>query len=141
MLLKPGSLIDSGMSTVIILAALALCLLSLGIIARRDCVRWRRPRQRVLAQVVGHRTSRLEGYRQFAAIYRFTAEGTDHEVVDEVLSNSSQPPVGTPVELVFPAGRPELARRPRFLMWLSVYVLLAGMVAILVARLFGWIGP
>lgn len=127
------------METAIILAALAFCLLCLVMIVRRDLVRLRLQRQRVLATVTGHRTSCLEGSQQFAPIYQFTAEGGEHEVVDEVLSNTCQPPIGTHVELVYPAGRPELARRPRLMMWLAVYALLLALAAILTARLLGWI--
>lgn len=124
-----------------ILAGIAICLFCLFAIAKRDWVRWRNPAMRVSARVAGHRTSRSGGDIDFAAIYRFTAEGVEHEVIDEVCSISRQPPEGTHVELTYPTGRPDLARRPRVLMWMLVYAFLTGTAALLVGLLIGWINP
>jgi hypothetical protein len=129
------------MKDAFILVGIALCLFSLAMIARRDWVRWHTPARRVVAKVTGHRTSRSDGSVDYAAIYRFTTEDGEHEAIDEVLSSSPQPPEGTLVDLTYPAGRPDLARKPRPAMWLMVYAFLTGTTILLAGLLTGWINP
>jgi hypothetical protein len=120
-------------------AGIALCLFSLWAIARHDWVRLTRPSRRVLAQVTGHRTGRSDGAVNYAAIYRFSADGRDHDVTDAVYSSRPRPPLGEIVELGYPAGHPDLARPPRLLMWLAVYGLLIALLAVLGLKLMGWL--
>ena len=116
---------------------MALCLFSLWAIARHDWLRLTRPSRRVVGEVIGHRT-RLDGEsRNFAAIYRFTAEDAVHEVQDMVLNAAPRPAVGSLRELVYPAGHPELARPPRPLLWGTVYLFLIGAGALLSAKAAG----
>lgn len=119
------------------LGGIALCLFALWAIARRDWLRLTRPVRRVLAEVCGHRKMVGGDGTDWAAIYRFQAEDGAHEVIDQVLSSKLSPPLGAMVELTYPAGRPDLARPPRPLMWVAVYLLLAGMVAMLAASALG----
>lgn len=124
----------------LLIAGQALCLFSLWAIARYDWVRLTRPARRIPAVVTGHRAGWSGGDKSFAAIYRFALGGAEHDVTDGVYGSSPKPPVGTTVELVYPEGRPDLARPPRPLLWLSVYGLLVGLDAILLAKMMGWIG-
>ena len=123
-----------------LIAGQALCLFSLWAIARHDWVRLTRPSRRITAVVTGYRSSWSDGSKSFAAIYRFALGGAEHDVIDGVYGSSPKPPVGTRVELAYPEGRPDLARPPRPLLWLSVYGLLAAMEAVLLAKMMGWIG-
>jgi len=123
-----------------LIAGQALCLFSLWAIARYDWVRLTRPSRRIRAVVTGHRSSWSDGSKSFAAIYRYALGGAEHEVTDAVYGSSPKPPIGTTVELAYPEDRPDLARPPRLLMWLSVYGLLAGLEAVLLAKMMGWIG-
>lgn len=108
---------------------------------RSDLPRWRSRSQTALGEVIGHRSSFHDNARSFAPIYRFAADGAEHEVTDQVYSAQPEPPVGTLVQLSYPEGRPDLARLPRPALWLFVYgVLLVGLV-ILIARAADWLGP
>lgn len=118
---------------------IALCLFALWAIARRDRVRWGAVMRAVDAHVTGHRTRRDDDGIHYAAIYAFQAEGARHEVIDEVYSARPVPPIGQPRQLTYPAGRPDLARVPRPVLWLAIYGLLLAMVAVLSARLLGWL--
>ena len=119
--------------------SIALCIFSLWAIARHDWLRLTRPSRLVLARVTGQRSSTSDGSINYAPIFRFTAEGTEHEVIDAVYGARPKPPVGTVIELSHPVGHPQLARPPRLLMWLSVYAFLLFMLAILLAKLLGWL--
>ena len=123
-----------------LIAGQALCLFSLWAIARHDWVRLTRPSHRVRAVVTGHHSSWSDGSKSYAAIYRFALRGTEHDVTDAVFGSSPKPAVGTTVVLAYPEGRPDLARPPRLLLWLSVYGLLVGLEALLLAKMMGWIG-
>ncbi|MBX9885771.1 MAG: hypothetical protein K2X68_12450 [Novosphingobium sp.] len=123
-----------------LLAGQALCLFSLWVLARRDFVRLTRPALRVEAVVTGYRSTWNEGSRSYAPVYRFTSGGGEHEVVEAVYSGVQKPDLGTVVALKYPAGRPDLAQVPRPLLWLAVYAALAGLDALLLAKMMGWIG-
>lgn len=127
------------MEQAIVWTALAFTLLCLWLVLRNDLIRWRGIGREVLAEVIGHRTSMHDSSRSYAPIYRFTAEGGTHEVVDQVYSGAAKPPVGTVITLHYPFGRPDLARPPRPLMWLFVYAALMSIPAILIAKLMGWL--
>jgi len=124
-----------GMERAIILAGLALCVFALWALVRHDRVRWTRPTRRVTARVCGHEARWFEDTRSYAARYRFSAEGAEHEVVDAVFTPTRSPPEGTAVELAYPAGRPDLARPRRFLMWLAVYAAIGVTAVMLATRL------
>lgn len=127
------------MELYLLLAGQALCLFSLWVLARRDFVRLTRPSIRVDAVVSGYRSTWNEGSRSYAPVYRFTSDGAQHEVVEAVYSGAQKPDLGTVVALRHPAGRPDLAHVPRPLMWLTVYALLAGLEAVLLANMMGWL--
>lgn len=126
------------METAILLTGLFLCLVTLWLLGRRDWVRLTRPRRRVTASVTGHRMTRDDA-TSYSAIYAFTDESGRHEVTDAVYEATPRPPVGTVCELVYPAGHPELARPPRPLLWLFVYVFCAGCAVAIIARMLGYI--
>lgn len=75
----------------------------------------------------------------FAAIYAFRDELGEHEVTDPVYSPQPIPAAGAMVELTYPAGRPDLARPPRLLMWLGVYATILFMLGVVSAKLVGWL--
>lgn len=118
---------------------IAMCLFGLWAIGRHDWVRLTTGSRRVTAKVIGHRISDSDGAVTYAAIYRFTAEGADHDVTDQVYYATMRTEVGSSADLVFPVGRPELARLPRPWTWLMVYAALIYLGGVLVARLAGWI--
>ena len=124
-----------------IYGAMALCLFSLWALARKDWIRLRIISRSAEGEVIGHRISRDNDGISYAAIFRFSAEGETHEVGDAVLSSRPGPPIGTKVSLRYPFGRPDLARIPRPWTWLFVYGVLLVMLAILVSRAAGWLGP
>ena len=129
----------SGMRQVFIWASVALCLFSLAVIARRDWLRLTLPSRRVIGRVTGHRVKRNGDGTGYSAIYAIETEGGHHEVIDEVISTTRQPPEGTLVELTHHAGHPDLAHPPRPLMWAAVYAFLAGTGGFLAALGLGWV--
>ena len=120
-------------------AGIALCLFSLWQIARRDWVRLTSMSRQVRAEVTGHRKHHDSDGESWAAIYRFSAEGGEHEVVDQVFSSRPSPPVGSLRELTYPFGRPDLARPPRPWLWLAIYGLLIGLTGVLFSAWMGWL--
>jgi len=127
------------METAILSVGLLLCLTTLWLLGRRDWLRLTLPRRRVTASVTGHRVSRDDG-TSYSAIYAFADESGSHEVIDAVYEAAPRPPIGTVCELVYPAGHPELARPPRPVLWLFVYLVCGGCVAAIAARMLGYIG-
>lgn len=117
--------------------AIVFVVMILVMLVRRDWIRLQGMNRSVTAEVIDHRSQLHDNARSFAAIYRFEAEGTRHEVTDEVYSTTRQPPVGTRKELHFPVGRPDLARRSRPFMWLFVYATLVLMLTILILKASG----
>ncbi|WP_421852095.1 hypothetical protein [Novosphingobium sp.] len=124
---------------VFLIAGQALCLFCLWVLARRDFVRLTRPALRVEGVVAGYRSIWDEGACSYAPVYRFTSEGGEHEVIEAIYGPVKKPAVGTGVSLCHPAGRPDLAQVPRPLLWLAVYALLAGLDAVLLAKMLGWL--
>ncbi|MFM5906228.1 MAG: hypothetical protein ACKOPO_01350 [Novosphingobium sp.] len=122
-----------------IIAGMALCLCSLWAVVRHDWLRLTTISRQATGTVIGHRRVADGDGDSWAPIYRFSAEGRDHEVVDQVSSGRKQPPEGTQVQLSFPHGRPDLARPPRLVMWLCVYALLIGLFALLFGLWMGWV--
>jgi hypothetical protein len=126
------------METAILSAGLFLCLACLWLLGRRDWLRLTRPRRRATGRVTGHRVSHDDG-TSYSAIYAFTDESGRHEVIDAVYEPTPRPPVGTMLELVYPEGRPDLARPPRPFLWLFVYAVCGGCAAAIIARMLGYI--
>ncbi len=120
-------------------AGMALALFALWVMARRDWVRVTSPSCKVTAEVIDHRQSYSDGTRCFAAIYRFAADGTEHHVTDQVYGSTRSPPVGSVVMLAYPAGRPDMARPPRLLMWTLAYAVILFMLGVLVASKLGYL--
>lgn len=127
------------MESFFFLSGMALCLFALWAVARHDWLRLTRPKRRVLARVKGHRTSWENSSKSYAAIYAFSAEGGSHEVEDALHASFPQPEVGAMRELVYPEGRPDLARPPRPAMWLAVYFFLIALIVLLSLAWMGWI--
>lgn len=123
------------------LSFLAIALLVFALLAMlwHDRLRLLRPSVRVQGEVIGHRTGMSDGDTDYAALYRFTADGTVHEVVDRYHTATKRPDVGTVRTLHYPEGRPDLARPPRLAFWIMVYALLIAMAALLFAKMLGWI--
>jgi uncharacterized membrane protein YccC len=117
---------------------IAIGVFALWALARHDWLRLTRKSQTVTAEIVDHHETRDEGRPMFAPIYRFLENGRSYDVVDAVLKNRRTPPIGTKRILVFPQGHPELARPPRWLMWIAVYLFLAIAIGMLAAHLLGW---
>lgn len=69
------------------------------------------------------------------AIYAFEDEAGRHEVRDEFSLAVPAPSIGTPVDLVHPIGRPDLARRPRRLAYTMIYTAIAAAALLAVASL------
>ena len=122
-----------------LLAGQALCLFSLWVLARADLVRLMCPAIHVEAVVTSYRSTWNEGSRSYAPVYRFTSEGGEHAVTEALYSTVQKPPVGTVVVLHHPKGRPDLARVSRPLLWLTIYGLLVGLEAVLLAKMLGWL--
>ena len=118
---------------------MALCLVSLWAIARKDWVRLRSITRTAEAEVIGHRINRDNDGTSYGAIFRFSAEGAVHEVADEMLHGSPAPPLGTKVKLTYPFGRPDLAHVARPLVWLAVYGVLIVLLGMLMAKSLGWL--
>jgi hypothetical protein len=127
------------MKTYLIWAGIALCVFSLWSIGRNDWLRITRPCVRVLARVASYRSNFDKSGRHFAAVYRFSAEGAEHDVIDQVYSSTRRPEIGQIVELRYPEGRPDLARPPRVLMWIAVYITLLTLMGMIFAKWMGWL--
>jgi hypothetical protein len=125
------------METWFLSAGMALCLFSLVAIARRDWVRLTTISRQVEADVIGHRKSSDSDGINYGAIYRFTAEGGEHEVTDEMLHGHPAPPLGTKVKLTYPFGRPDLAHVSRPWLCLAIYALLLWLLGLLAAKALG----
>ena len=108
---------------------------ALAMFARDDwrLVSSRRVRTRGI--VYAHRRSLDDGSESFAAQIRFqTDDGRAIEIVDGVLHPTPTPPVGSEVDLVYPAARPTLARRPRPALRIVIYSVLIFVLVVLFAR-------
>jgi hypothetical protein len=121
--------------------AIALLGIVLAAMLWTDRLRLLRPSVRVQGEVIGHRSGVSDGDTDYAAIYRFTEGGVQHEVADGLYTAIRRPDVGTRLTLHYPQGRPDLARPPRLAFWIMVYGLILGMAALLVAKMLGWLAP
>ena len=118
---------------------LALCLFALGVIVRRRLAWSDRQRLQVQAEVVAFRSIADEGVAVYSPVYRFSAEGGEHEVTDAVYSARPKASLGDKVWLTYPDGRPDLACVPRPGLWLMVSLAIVAMAAILAGKALGWL--
>ena len=123
-----------------IYGGIALCTFSLWALIRHDWLRLARSKRKVIGRVTGHRASLTDADKSYAPIYAFSDETGEHEVIDQVYGTARKPDVGAMIELSYPAGRPDLARPPRPIMWWAVYGGLAYGLGILAAKAMGLIG-
>lgn len=112
----------------------ALCLFALWAIGRYDWLRLTRPTRRVTGEVIGYNAGITSGRRTYAPIYRFADEAGVHEVIDALFASTRNPPLGSTRELTYPEGHPQLARPPRPLMWVTVYLGFVGLTGMLAAK-------
>jgi hypothetical protein len=120
-------------------AAIALLGFALWALVRHDWLRLTRKSRRVNACVTGHRTRWEDSGRSYAAIYAFSDESGNHEVVDAVHDPAPRLVTGTVVELIYPEGRPDLARPARPFLWIAVYLLLLYGLGVIAAKALGYI--
>ena len=117
---------------------LALTLFTIGALAWRD-LGWRhRRRTQVEGEVASFKSSMNDGTEVFTPVIRFSAEGAEHEMTDVVYSPRPKRAVGDKVQLIYPYGRPDLARISRPVMWVMVYGVLAFIALVLGALAAGW---
>ena len=129
------------METVILWASLTFVCAVAALLLRQDLHFVVGPRQRAEAVVIGHDRCRDDGTVVHAAIFAFTdLNGKRHEVADGLLAQTPRPAVSTPMLLVYPEARPDLARVPRPIVRTGIYLLVGYLGAVLVARLAGWHG-
>lgn len=125
------------MQSTVVGMAIAFVALCLALLLRRDWPRLQGVGRSVTAEITGFRSEYHNNARTYAPIYRFDAEGTRHEVIDQVYAPREHPPVGTRVTLHYPAGRPDLARPARPLTWLWTYGVLLLMLGLLIGKATG----
>lgn len=127
------------MERVILSTALIFCGWCLWLLLRHDWLRWTRPMREAQAIVVGQRTGWSDSRRAYAARLQFQAEGRQHEVIDQLYGSKPAMADGARCRVMWPDGRPDLARIPRPWMWTGVYGILLYLAIILVGRLTGFI--
>lgn len=111
----------------------------LATLQRDDWLQRRAGRRRVRARVVGYRSDRdPKGIETFAPVLRIE-EGSDagHEAVDPVFKGRRTPAVGTPVFVIYPAGRPDRAHLPHPWIRSISYVSLITMLVVVTYALLG----
>lgn len=120
---------------VILVSGAALVAFALVAIARHDWVRMTRPSISVRATVIGYQSRWDEGRKSYAARFQFDADGQTLVVTDQLLRMTREPALGHEVQLRYPKGRPDLARKARPVMWVIVYAVLLTLAALLAAEL------
>lgn len=124
------------MDSLAYLAVLVLCLAALWYLVERIRARPGKGWSNVTAEVAGH-VSALDNVESgdgsisrqetvYAAVYRFSHDGREFQVTDNVAREKPTPAVGSRVELLFPNGQPEKAQPPR--KWLMI--VLAGVLVV-----------
>ncbi len=91
------------------------------------------------AEVIGQHSGWSDGARTHAAMLRFETEGGMHEVTDQLYGSRPAYAVGAKCRVMWPDGRPDLARIPRPWLWTGVYGMLFYLAGILIGRLTGFI--
>lgn len=128
------------METVILWISLAFGIAVAVILLASDLRFLASPCRRVEAVVEGHQRHHDDGTIVHAALFGFTDPlGNHRTVADGLLDRARKPAVGTRVTLVHPEMRPDLARVPRPWLRATIYLALAYLLAVLIARLAGWI--
>ena len=115
---------------------IALTVFCLGLFLRDD---WRMlscGRRFVRGTIIGHRRDIDEGSPVFIARVRFEAEqGGEFETTDMFLNATPEPGVGTELDVVYPAGRPDKARVHHPWWRALLYGIFLGLLGLLTARL------
>lgn len=128
------------MENIFLWAGIVFLAVVLYFIAREDLILLTQRRVRTRGTVFDHlRRSDGDG-DTFSIKVRFHDEsGRQVEIVDTYGVGTPKPPVGTVVDLVYPARAPEKARVKRlWVRWVIYAFILAGL-AILFGRLTGWL--
>ena len=116
---------------------LALVLFTIAALAWRDLGWSGRRREQVVGEVARYKSSMNDGAEVFTPVIRFAAEGAEHETTDVVYRARPKQAVGDKVQLIYPQGRPDLARISRPAMWVMVYGVLGVMAVVLAALAVG----
>lgn len=128
------------MESVVLWSALGFTALVAVALLARDLRFVIGPRRRAEGVVVGHERLHEDGSVVHTAVFAFTDHrGQDHQVVDTILAARRRPPVATRLMLVYPEAKPGLARVPRPLLRLMIYLVVGYLLGILVARIAGWV--
>jgi hypothetical protein len=121
--------------------ALGILVAMLFFLALDDLTFWRTARRRATGTVTGHQRGIGDGSDSFFARVAFEDHlGHRHEIDDSVGRASPQPPIGTAREVEYPEVAPEKARVRHALMRRIIYVLVLCMLALMIAKILGWIG-
>ena len=127
------------MERVIIWTALVSSGLCLWLLLRHDWLRWTRPMCEAEAEVIGQRMTWSDSTRTYAARLRFEVDGQVYDVTDQLYGSKAAIAVGTRCRIMWPQGRPDLARIPRPWMWVGVYAVLLYVAGIMAGKLCGYI--
>lgn len=95
---------------------------------------------RTQGTVSDHRRSVDDGSEYFAAKIRFKADdGRWIEIEDSVGFPKARPPVGTQVNVVYPAGAPDKGRVRRLWLRPLLYAIMIFLLAAMLGRLLGYL--
>ena len=123
---------------IILWLAIASVNIVLAVLVAEDWQHLLRPKRHVVATVIGFRSELDDGTRSFTPRLSFTDEtGKAVEVVDKVYSTVRTPPEGRHVALVYPAGRPDMARVPRPWLRVLIYGVAGYMLVVLTLVMMG----
>ncbi len=126
--------------TFILWLSIGLTGVCLWLLLCEDWWRWTRARRRVAATVIDHRRQIEDGGVVFRPELRFVSDdGRRIEFFDMILNATATPPVGTVVEVVYPVGLPEKAWVPRPVLRAIIHLFVLGLLAILLARVCGFL--
>ncbi len=112
----------------------------LGILIWQDLPLLTSRQVRTKGTVYDHRGSLDDGARTYLAKIRFKAEdGRQIEIEDSSGGPAPKPPVGTLVDVVYPANAPDKGRVRRPFLRLLIYAFMLFVLAVVVGRLLGWL--
>ena len=124
---------------IFVYVGIVLVVFALAAFLRQDLA-FARGVRHVRAVVFDHTRQTDEGSSLYAPMARFTTEaGEDVEITDGVFGLRPRPPVGAHVDLVYPAGKPHLARVRRPLLRALIYLFLLATLFVLAGRALGWL--
>ena len=113
----------------------------LGILIWQDLPLLTSRKVRTKGTVYDHRSSLDDdGARTYLAKVRFTAEdGRQIEIEETSGGPAPKPPIGTLVDVVYPANAPDKARVRHAFLRLLIYAFMLFVLAVVVGRLLGWL--